>query len=80
MSYHIQIKMNGHVILDGVASTVMAYENIRLMTESYFSEIRDVVVKPPSLSAMFEAEIGQTFTDNWIAIRNNEMFYEARRI
>jgi hypothetical protein len=69
MKWLLIINYNGSPIMRAVCTTVMAYENIRHMVETYAPKERDVVAMPARmLSLMMEGEVGTSFACVWQAI------------
>lgn len=81
MNFSLTIKMNDQVILAATASTVMAYENICHIAMTYMPERKGMTVTVPNmLGRMMEAQPGDVFSDNWKAVGDYMMEYEAVRL
>lgn len=82
MQYQLKIVMNDEIILLATATTVMAYENIRHIAETYAPprHIMEPMV-PRMLSRMMEAGVGEEFSDRWMAAAgNHRLMYIATKI
>lgn len=82
MNYQIRITMNRKPVLEGMASTVMAYENIRHIVETYQPEDKGVlpIMESRMLDRMMSADVGEVFSAEWLAIRDNYMSFEAEKV
>ncbi len=78
MQYQLKIWMNDSIILRATATTVMAYENIRHIAETYApgKGIMEPMV-PRMLERMMEAAPGESFSDRWLSFDGHRLMYDA---
>lgn len=78
MQYQLKIWMNDSIILLATATTVMAYENIRHIAETYApgKGIMEPMV-PRMLERMMEAAPGESFSDRWLSFDGHRLMYDA---